>query len=67
MGDPSRNGAFVIITRSQKIEVSELGVMPPRSLDRIERSLRASPRFAAVFHNHDATVFALARTPRGPA
>jgi len=66
MGDPSRNGAFVIITRSQKIEVSELGVMPPGSLDRIERSLRASPRFAAVFHNHDATVFALARTPRGP-
>jgi hypothetical protein len=67
MSDPSRNGAFVIITRSQKIEVSELGVLPPGSLDRIERALRASPRFAAVFHNRDATVFALARTPRSPA
>ncbi|HEX8156436.1 MAG TPA: hypothetical protein VF526_03520 [Solirubrobacteraceae bacterium] len=66
MSDPARSGAFVIITRSQKIEVSELGVLPPGSLDRIERALRASPRFAAVFHNRDATVFALARTPRRP-
>ncbi len=67
MSDPTRTGAFVIITRSQKIEVSELGVLPPRSLDRIERALRASPRFTTVFHNRDATVFALARTPREPA
>jgi hypothetical protein len=67
MSDPSRRGAFVIITRSQKIEVSELGVLPPGSLDRIERALHASPRFAAVFHNRDATVFALAQAPRGPA
>ena len=67
MSDPARNGAFVIITRSQKIEVSELGALPPGSLDRVERALRASPRFTAVFHNRDATVFALARTPRVPA
>ena len=60
MHDPSHAAAFLIITRSQKAEVAELGAMPPGSLDVIERKLLASPRFRAVFRNRDATVFALA-------
>jgi hypothetical protein len=58
MAKRAHSAAFLIITRSQKAEVEELGVMPPGSLDRIERALSASPRFEAVFRNRDAVVFA---------
>jgi hypothetical protein len=60
MSDPAHSGAYLIITRSQKAEVEELGVMPRGSLDRIERALLASPRFEAVVRNSDATVFTTA-------
>jgi hypothetical protein len=62
LSERGRGRAYMIITRSQKAEVDELGVLPPGSLDRIERALLASPRFEAVFRNRDATVFTLARS-----
>jgi hypothetical protein len=60
MGDSRLRAAYLIITRSQKIEVDEVGTMPRGSLDRIERALLASPRFRVVYRNRDATVFSLA-------
>ena len=47
-----------------KAEVEELGVMPQGSLDRIERALSGSPRFAVALRNRDATVFTLAEGER---
>ena len=61
--DPPRPGAYVIITRSQKAEVAELGVMPHGSLDRIERALARSRRFRTLVRNRDAVVFV--PVPRG--
>ncbi len=40
-----------------KAEVAEQGVMPPGSLDRIERALSRSRRFRTVVRNRDAVVF----------
>jgi len=65
MTDPSRRGAYLIITRAQKAEVAELGVMPRGSLDRIERALSRSRRFRTVVRNRDAVVFAPARPRAG--
>lgn len=60
MSDPTDNGAFLIITRSMKAEVSGDGVLPPHSLDRIQRALMRSPRFRIVFQRRGAVVFTLA-------
>jgi hypothetical protein len=60
MADPRYRDAYVILTRSQRIEVEMDGVMPPGSLEEIERALRRSRRFRVAFHNRDATVFTLA-------
>lgn len=49
--------AFVIITRSQKAYIDDLGVMPKGSLDAIETALRASARFRLVRATADASVF----------
>jgi GT2 family glycosyltransferase len=49
--------AYVIITRSQKIDVEANGTLPPGSVDAIQNALLASSRFRVVFRNRDATVF----------
>jgi len=59
--------AFVILTRSQEVEVDELGVMSPGSVTRIDRALSRSPRFRTVLRNRDAVIFALNRTLAGGA
>jgi hypothetical protein len=50
--------AFIIITRSQKAYIDDLGVMPKGSLDAIEKALRGSARFRLVRATADASVFA---------
>ncbi|MBT1156338.1 hypothetical protein J1C56_12120 [Aminobacter anthyllidis] len=50
--------AFIIITRSQKAYIDDLGVMPKGSLDAIEKALRDSARFRLVRATADASVFA---------
>jgi hypothetical protein len=49
--------AYVIITRSQKIEVAADGVLPRGSVDAIQNALLSSPQFRVVYRNRDATVF----------
>jgi hypothetical protein len=50
---------YVIITRSQKASVEDLGTMPAAALDRIEQALTESPRFRVLYANPDARIFAL--------
>jgi hypothetical protein len=50
---------FLIITRSQKAYIDAVGVMPPGSLDDIERALIQSDQLEIVFANEDATIFRL--------
>lgn len=59
MSNPDYTDAYLIITKSQKVEVAITGPMPPRSLERIESALLESPLFKVVFQNRDAIIFAL--------
>ncbi|MBL8015492.1 MAG: hypothetical protein JNK26_04895 [Candidatus Doudnabacteria bacterium] len=49
--------SYLIITRSQKIAVDELGDMPPGSFDKIQKLLTESEMFEVVFSNDDAIIF----------
>lgn len=53
--------AYLLITRSQKIDVDISGPMPEGSIADIEAALRASPNFRVAFQNRDAVVFELAK------
>jgi hypothetical protein len=57
--NPSYTNSYVLITRSQEIEVDTHGPMPPGSLQSIEAALRRSPEFRVALDSGDATVFAL--------
>ena len=58
--DPRYTDAYILITRSQKIAVDDLGSMPLGSLDDVEQALRRSPEFRVAYENRDAVVFTLA-------
>ncbi|MCB9098839.1 MAG: hypothetical protein H6632_04805 [Anaerolineales bacterium] len=60
MDNPDYTAAYLIITRSQKMEVDSLGEMPLGSLDKIEQALTRSPQFQVIFENQDAKIFTLA-------
>ncbi len=60
MEDRRYPAAYLIITRSQKAEVAQLGVLPTDALSTIEGRLLASPRFRTIYRTRDAVVFALA-------
>ncbi len=59
LDDPQWNAAYIIITRSQKAYVDDMGILPKGSLDRIERALLASPRFHLAYATRDAVIFTL--------
>jgi len=65
MANPDYSASYLIITASQKAEIDALGIMPAGSLDAIEATLLTSPRFEALFHTDDATVFTLVDTEVG--
>jgi hypothetical protein len=49
---------FVILTRSQRINVETFGGLPtPGYLDTFERLLRQSPRFRLIYSNSDAQIY----------
>jgi hypothetical protein len=50
---------FIILTRSQKAYLEDVGVMPVGALDNIETSLLASARFRLVYANEDCSIFML--------
>ena len=58
--DARYSRAYLIITRSQKLESDALG-----QLDRIEKALLASPRFTVLYHDADASAFTVARLDPG--
>lgn len=52
--------AYLIVSRSERAQVDQLGYGRPGSLARFEAAANASPRFRVVFRNADATIFMLA-------
>lgn len=59
LSDPRYAEGYVLITRSQEIEVDAHGPMPAGSLQSIESALRRSPEFSVAIDTGDATVFVL--------
>jgi O-antigen/teichoic acid export membrane protein len=51
--------SYLLLTRSQRIDVDTNGAMPSGSLTRIEALLRSSTRFRVAYENRDAVVFEL--------
>ena len=56
--------AYLIITRSMKVEMDATGQMSPGSLDSIEQALLQSPEFKVIFKNVDAKIFTLTESAR---
>lgn len=50
---------YVVITRSQKAGVDDLGIMPTGALEKIEQALTASPSFRLIHATADARIFTL--------
>jgi hypothetical protein len=65
MSDDAYSASYLIITRSQKIDVDALGLMPPGSLDRIEQALIDDPGFTVIYSNPDASIFVLTEDRSG--
>jgi uncharacterized membrane protein YgcG len=52
-------GAYLIVTRSQVADTEARSILPPGSLDRLERSLRGLPSVELVYANQDARIYGL--------
>ena len=57
LSSPRYAAAYVLITRAQKAQINALGALPHGSLEKIEKALLASPKFQAVYHDADASLF----------
>jgi hypothetical protein len=56
-------GAFLIVTRSQHIDVNTFSSLPPGSLDQVEDTVRNSGEARLVYANADARIYSM--TPTG--
>jgi hypothetical protein len=54
--------SYLFITRSQKIDVDEVGGLPVGSLDKIQNLLEKSGKFEVIFSNQDAIIFAVRKS-----
>jgi hypothetical protein len=52
-------GAFLILTRSQRVDVETFGALPPGALDRVEAQVRSHAGVRLVYSNADARIYAL--------
>jgi hypothetical protein len=63
LSNPRYPQAYLLITRSQKEQIDAIGPLPRGSLARIEAAVLASPKFEVVYHDQDATLVRVKRTP----
>jgi hypothetical protein len=54
--------AFLAVSRNGKVTSQVLGLLPPGSLDKLERVLSRSKRFRIWYRNADTTIFELVQT-----
>jgi O-antigen/teichoic acid export membrane protein len=62
----STRRGYLIIERSEELQVDQLGYGRPGSLDRFAAAVAASPLFKVVYRNPDATIFTLAAAGSAP-
>jgi len=65
--DDRYTDAYILLTGSMEAEAAALGTLPVGLVDRVERALRESPRFTAVFDGEEAVVFMLTADVGGPS
>lgn len=63
LSDETRTEAYFLITSSQKAYLEAQGILPRGAVDRIEKTLLASPRFTLAKSSPNAKVFKLFRQP----
>jgi hypothetical protein len=63
LSDETRTEAYFFITSSQKAYLEAQGILPPGAVDRIVKTLLASPRFTLAKSSPNAKVFKLFRQP----
>jgi O-antigen/teichoic acid export membrane protein len=56
----SKERAYLVIGRSEELEVDQFGLGRPGALGRFKAAVSASPFFRTVYSNADATIFTLA-------
>lgn len=61
LADDSVPAVYLLLTRSQAIDIDSVGPMPAGSIQHIEEAMVDSPRFEVVFENRDAVIIELAR------
>jgi 4-amino-4-deoxy-L-arabinose transferase-like glycosyltransferase len=54
-----QQGAYLILTRSQRADTEARSILPPGSLDRLERTLRRSSSVQLIYANQDARIYTL--------
>jgi 4-amino-4-deoxy-L-arabinose transferase-like glycosyltransferase len=54
-----RQGAYLIITRSQRADTEARNILPPGSLDHLEQTLRRSTTVRLIYTNQDAQIYTL--------
>jgi hypothetical protein len=63
MRDHRRQGAYVILTRSQEAQIDATGIMREGTLQRMARALGRDADFEPVYRGPDASIFRLASEP----
>ena len=63
MADTRYKQGYLIITRSQIREANSVGGLPRGALNRVERALLASHRFDVLYHDDDALLVTVDRSP----
>ncbi|MEZ0092656.1 glycosyltransferase family 2 protein [Streptacidiphilus sp. EB129] len=59
--DPAH--AYLVITRGQRSDISMQGLLPPGTVDRIQRAVAGSPSFRLILSNQDGVVYQYVPTP----
>jgi hypothetical protein len=56
---PRYSNAYLLITRSQKAELRDIGLTPHHLMKRVQSEVERSPAFTTVFRSRDATMYLL--------
>jgi hypothetical protein len=56
---PRYSDAYLLITRSQRAELRDIGLMPQHLMRRVQRAVERSPDFTTVFRNRDTVMYRL--------
>ncbi|MBV9281222.1 MAG: hypothetical protein JOZ41_14160 [Chloroflexi bacterium] len=57
---PRYSNAYLLVTRSQEVDLRDIGLAPAHLLKRVQSGVERSPDFTLVYRNRDAALYLLA-------